>query len=155
MSKKSAGILLFKFQDNILKFFLVHPGGPFHKNRDLGAWSIPKGEFDDTEEPLEAAIREFQEETGKKIDVKYNFIELTPVTQKAGKKVFAWACEGDIDAENIVSNVFPFEWPPKSGRFIEIPEIDKGEWFDAITAKEKINPAQIAFIEELVLKLKK
>src|SRR5437868_907476 len=102
MPKKSAGILLYKIEENKIKFFLVHPGGPFHKNRDEGAWSIPKGEFDNTEDPLKAALREFEEETGKKIDDDGNFIYLTPVIQKAGKKVFAWGCEGEIDIEKIV-----------------------------------------------------
>ncbi|CAN5591495.1 NUDIX domain-containing protein [soil metagenome] len=159
MPKQSAGILLFRFElsdsgsaDNI-KFFLVHPGGPFHKNRDIGAWSIPKGEFDNPEEPLKAALREFEEETGTKLEDNLKFIELTPVTQKAGKIVHAWACESDMDAEKIISNKFPFEFPPKSGKFIEIPEIDRGEWFDTVTAKIKINPAQVKLIEELKTKI--
>lgn len=153
--KQSAGILLYKFQDSIIKFFLVHPGGPFHKNRDIGVWSIPKGEFNETEEPLNAALREFEEETGSKLDTGLKFTELTPVTQKAGKKVYAWACEKDIDAENIVSNVFPFEWPPKSGKYIEIPEVDRGEWLNEEDAVKKINPAQVKLIKELIEKINK
>ena len=150
MPTKSAGILLYKHEKG-LKIFLVHPGGPFHKNRDLGAWSIPKGEFDDTEKPLEAALREFEEETGTELSKELKYLELSPVVQKGGKVVHAFACESDIDAKSIVSNTFDMEWPPKSGKFIKLPEIDRGEWFDDENAKTKINPAQAAFIDELKL----
>ena len=149
--KKSAGILLYRLLKNKPEFFLVHPGGPFWTNKDAGAWTIPKGEYDINEEPLAAAIREFSEETGHIISG--NFISLTPIIQKAGKQVDAWALEGEIDATNIRSNSFKIEWPPKSGNWKSYPEIDRAEWFDLKTAKEKINPAQVAFLEELIMKL--
>jgi len=149
--KKSAGILLYRLLKNKPEFFLVHPGGPFWTNKDAGAWTIPKGEYDINEEPLAAAIREFSEETGHIISG--NFISLTPIIQKAGKQVDAWALEGDIDTTNIRSNSFNIEWPPKSGNWKSYPEIDRAEWFDIKTAKEKINPAQVAFLEELIIKL--
>jgi len=149
--KKSAGILLYRLLKNKPEFFLVHPGGPFWTNKDAGAWTIPKGEYDINEEPLAAAIREFSEETGHIITG--NFISLTPIIQKAGKQVDAWALEGDIDTTNIRSNSFNIEWPPKSGNWKSYPEIDRAEWFDIKTAKEKINPAQVAFLEELIIKL--
>jgi predicted NUDIX family NTP pyrophosphohydrolase len=147
MSKQSAGILLYRFVGEQLQVFLVHPGGPFFKNKDDGAWSVPKGEFDDREEALAAAKREFEEETGQKIGG--DFIELKPVTLKSGKKVFAWALEGDIDHETIVSNVFEMEWPPKSGKKQNFPEIDRAAWFDVETAKVKINAGQVGLVEEL------
>ena len=149
--KKSAGILLYRLTNNNLQFFLVHPGGPFWTNKDVGAWTIPKGEYDINEEPIDAAIREFTEETGHKISG--NFIALTPIIQKAGKQVDAWALEGDIDATSIRSNSFKIEWPPKSGNWKLYPEIDRAEWFDFETAKEKINPAQVAFIDEMITRL--
>jgi len=149
--KKSAGILLYRLLKNKPEFFLVHPGGPFWTNKDAGAWTIPKGEYDINEEPLAAAIREFSEETGHIISG--NFISLTPIIQKAGKQVDAWALEGDIDTTNIRSNSFNIEWPPKSSNWKSYPEIDRAEWFDIKTAKEKINPAQVAFLEELIIKL--
>ena len=149
--KKSAGILLYRLLKNKPEFFLVHPGGPFWTNKDAGAWTIPKGEYDINEEPLAAAIREFSEETGHIISG--NFLSLTPIIQKAGKQVDAWALEGDIDTTNIRSNSFNIEWPPKSGNWKSYPEIDRAEWFDIKTAKEKINPAQVAFLEELIIKL--
>ncbi len=148
MPKQSAGILVYKHIDNQLQIFLVHPGGPFWAKKDGGAWSIPKGEYLDDEEPLAAAKREFHEETGQHIDGE--FIQLNPVKLKSGKVVHCWAVKGDVDANNIVSNIFPIEWPYKSGKFIDIPEVDKGGWFDVGAAKEKINIAQVAFIEELV-----
>ncbi|MCR8556098.1 NUDIX domain-containing protein [Mucilaginibacter sp. BJC16-A38] len=151
MSSQSAGILLYRKAGNQLQIFLVHPGGPFFKNKDLGAWSIPKGEFTDDEEPLAAAKREFEEETGKKVDG--DFIELNPVKLKSGKKVYAWAVEGDIDHEAIVSNLFEMEWPPKSGKKQAFPEIDRAGWFEADEAKLKINIAQAAFIEELAARV--
>src|SRR6186713_1105979 len=149
--KKSAGILLYRLLKNKPEFFLVHPGGPFWTNKDAGAWTIPKGEYDINEEPLAAAIREFSEETGHIITG--NFISLTPIIQKAGKQVDAWALEGDIDTTNIRSNSFNIEWPPKSGNWKSYPEIDRAKWFNIKTAKEKINPAQVAFLEELIMKL--
>lgn len=130
-----------------MQVFLVHPGGPFFKNKDLGAWSIPKGEFLDDADALAAAKREFEEETGKAIGG--DFIELKPVRQKSGKTVHAWAVEGDINHETINSNLFEMEWPPKSGKKQSFPEIDRAGWFEVAEAKLKINGAQAAFIDEL------
>ena len=151
MGNQSAGILLFRRKNNCIEFFLVHPGGPFWQKKDLGVWTIPKGEFADEEEALDAAKREFKEETGTNLSG--NFMKLTPVRQKAGKLIYAWAFEGDVDASDIVSNSFKIEWPPKSGRYREFPEIDKAQWFSEHESKEKINPAQIELINELLLKL--
>ncbi len=133
--QKSAGILLFKKDRDGLKFFLVHPGGPFWKKKDVGAWSIPKGEYEGDEEPLTAARREFYEETGQ--NVSGEFIELAPVRQKSGKWVYAWAVEGSIDTSHIQSNVFKLQWPPNSGKWIDVPEVDKGEWFSEEEARVK------------------
>ena len=148
MPKQSAGILLYRKINNRLQIFLVHPGGPFFKNKDAGVWSIPKGEFLDDEDALVAAKREFQEETGQAIDG--NFIPLKPVTLKSGKIVHAWAVEGDIDYETIFSNLFEMEWPPKSGKRQSFPEIDRAGWFEAGEAKLKINGAQAGLIEDLL-----
>ncbi len=147
MAKKSAGILLYRFTKGSPEVFLVHPGGPFFIRKDEGAWSIPKGEYDEDEQPLAAAKREFFEETGIKVDGK--FIALTPVRLKSGKAVIAFALEFDIDASRIKSNSFEIEWPPKSEKIKSFPEIDKGEWFTVPVAKQKINPAQSLLIEEL------
>ena len=149
--RTSAGILLDRKNNNYVEFFLVHPGGPFWKGKEKGAWSIPKGEFTNEEDPLIGARREFNEETGQTVEG--NFIELKPIKQKGGKMVYAWAVEGDADAENIVSNTFKQEWPYKSGKWITIPEVDKAGWFGVEEAKEKINAAQVNFIEELVERL--
>ena len=129
-----------------LEVFLVHPGGPFFKNKDIGSWSIPKGEFE-TEQPLAAARREFREETGT--DLEGPFTELHPIKQKSGKMVYAWATEGNVDESNLTCNTFSLEWPPKSGKFKEFPEIDKGAWFSIPEAKEKILAAQVPLLEEL------
>src|SRR6478672_8278353 len=142
--RTSAGILLFRKTSARPEFFLVHPGGPFWKNKDIGAWSIPKGEFEEGEEPLKAAQREFEEETG--VALNGIFIELQPVKQKSGKIVYAWACEGDIDHTIIHSNTIKIEWPPRSGRKIEIPEVDRGGWFDYETASEKMIPGQVPIL---------
>jgi predicted NUDIX family NTP pyrophosphohydrolase len=147
MPKQSAGILLYRKVDNQLEVFLVHHGGPFFKNKDDGAWSIPKGEFGDNEDALIAARREFLEETGQNIDGE--FIKLKPVKLKSGKAVHAWAVEGDINHEVIVSNVFEIEWPPKSGKMASFAEVDRAAWFEPAVAKIKVNPAQIALIDEL------
>ena len=153
MVKKSAGILLFRYFNKNLEVFLVHPGGPFFNNKDEGSWSIPKGEIEDTEFPMDAAIREFQEETG--IKLAGPFIELMPIKQKSGKLVYAWAMEGDLDPSTLKCNRFTIEWPPKSGRFAEFPEIDKGEWFSVNVAAQKILQAQAALISELEMKLQR
>lgn len=145
--KQSAGILLYRRIDDVLQVFLVHPGGPFFKNKDAGAWSIPKGEFLNDEEPLAAAKREFEEETGQPVDGE--FIALGSVKLKSGKTVYAWAVEGDINHETIVSNTFEIEWPPRSGKKIMVPEIDRAAWFSLPDAKQKINIAQARFIEKL------
>lgn len=145
--KISAGILLFKRLKEHTFYFLVHPGGPFWKNKDLGVWSIPKGEAAEGESLLDRAKIEFLEETGKAMDG--NFIELMPITQKAGKKVFAWALEQDVEISGLISNIITINWPPKSGRTIEIPEVDRWEWFSSEEAKQKINPAQAGFIVQL------
>jgi len=152
MSKKSAGILLYRIKNKILEVLLVHPGGPFWLKKDEGAWTIPKGELNDNEEPFDAAVREMKEETG--VILKGDFIELTPVTQKGGKLVYAWANEHDVDPSEIKSNEFEIEWPPKSGKKRSFPEIDKADWFNIKTAKEKINSGQVPLIEELIIELK-
>ena len=148
MRKQSAGILLYRRVAAELQVFLVHPGGPFFRNKDDGSWSIPKGEFLEGDDPLEAAKREFEEETGQVINGK--FIPLKRITQKGGKTVQAWAVEGDIDHTTINSNHFEIEWPPRSGKMQSFPEVDKADWFDADIAKVKINSAQAGLIEELV-----
>ena len=149
--KQSAGLLLYKFIDKTIFFFLVHPGGPFWKNKDLESWSIPKGEFTDDEDPLEAAKREFLEETGVKVDG--DFIPLESVKLKSGKTVLAWALEFDLDVTLIESNTFEMEWPPKSSRMQSFPEIDRGEWFQTEHALKKINPAQADFIIQIISKI--
>lgn len=154
MAKNSAGILLYRFTGKEMEVMLVHPGGPLHAKRDLGAWSIPKGEYTENEDPLDCAKREFEEEIGKKLPGG-DFIKLTPITQKGGKNVHAWALEGNINVKEIKSNTFLLEWPPKSGKQIEIPEVDKAEWFDITTAKEKINEKQVDLVDELLAILNK
>ncbi|QEC79157.1 NUDIX domain-containing protein [Mucilaginibacter ginsenosidivorax] len=147
MPRQSAGILLYRKLNNIIQVFLVHPGGPFWKNKDDGAWSIPKGEYESDEDPLEAAKREFYEETGQYIDGE--FIALKPIKQKSGKIVQAYLVEGDIDAANIKSNLFEMEWPPKSGKMQSFPEVDRAGWFTIGEAKVKINMGQVGLVEEL------
>jgi len=147
MPKQSAGILLYRNKTTTLQIFLVHPGGPFFKNKDEGVWSIPKGEFLDDEDPLAAAKREFLEETGQVIDG--TFIQLSPVQLKSGKIIHAWAIEGDIDHKTITSNHFEMEWPPKSGKIQSFPEVDRAGWFEASEAKIKLNAAQVKLVEEL------
>jgi predicted NUDIX family NTP pyrophosphohydrolase len=151
MSKQSAGILLYKL-DKTLQVFLVHPGGPFWKNKDAGAWTIPKGEFTDEEKALDAARREFEEETGTKLSG--DFIELTPIKQKGGKVVYAWAIQGEINASKIkCQTIVEMEYPPKTGKLISFPEVDRGEWFTADAGKQKINSSQAALIDELIEKI--
>ncbi|QEC65795.1 NUDIX domain-containing protein [Panacibacter ginsenosidivorans] len=152
MAKRSAGILLYRFHANEPEVLLVHPGGPFWQKKDLGAWSIPKGEFEEEEDPLDAAKREMEEETG--IKVSGAFIELTPAKQKSGKTIYAWSLLKDADVGEIKSNSFEMEWPPKSGKKKEFPEIDKAGWFAMAEAKEKIIEGQVPFIIELEQKLK-
>lgn len=147
--KLSAGLLLYRTTTGQLEVLLVHPGGPFWKKKDLGAWSIPKGEYSEPEDALTAAMREFREETG--MDINGNFRALTPIKQKSGKTVHAFAIAADIDTSKIVSNTFPLEWPPKSGKTIDVPEIDRAEWFTVTEATQKINAAQSQLLDELVL----
>ena len=146
-SNLSAGLLLFRRTGGRLEVFLAHPGGPFWKNKDEGAWTIPKGIVDDGEEPLAAAKREFEEETGTA--PRGPFIELGSIRQKAGKTVHAWAWEGDADAGAAVSNVMRTEWPRGSGRWLTFPEVDRCAWYSTAAAREKINPAQAPFIDRL------
>ena len=148
MPKRSAGILLYRKVNHVLQVFLVHPGGPFWKNKDDGAWSVPKGEYEDNEDPLTAAKREFYEETGH--DIEEDFIELKPIKQKSGKIVQAWAIEGDIDPANIKSNLFEVEWPPKSGKMKSFAEVDRAGWFTVDEAKVKMNAGQVGLVEELL-----
>jgi len=149
--KNSAGILLHRLRGSGIEVFLVHPGGPFWATKDAGAWSIPKGEFEAGEDPLEAAKREFKEETG--FAVAGNFIELTPVKQPGGKVVYAWAVMGDCEADSIKSNTFSLEWPPRSGKRKEFPEVDRAGWFTPEVAREKILKGQLNFLEELKRKI--
>ena len=148
MPKESAGLLVYRKRGNVLEFLLVHPGGPFWKNKDAGAWTIPKGEVGTGETPLETALREFKEELG--FEASGPFASLDSIKQKGGKIVHAWVCEADLDPSKIVSNTFQIEWPPHSGRMAEFPEIDRAEHFDFETAKSKINPAQIPFLEQVM-----
>lgn len=146
--RQSAGILLFRKTDKGLEFFLIHPGGPIFAKRDFGVWSVPKGELDANEEPLDAAIREFEEEVGTRVDG--NFIELTPIIQKGGKKVLCWAIEGNIDPATLVSNTFEMEWPPKSGKKQSFVEVDRGNWFNYEDAIKAIKDRQISLLDELI-----
>jgi predicted NUDIX family NTP pyrophosphohydrolase len=146
--KESAGLLMYRLRDSTLEVFLVHPGGPYWAKKDLGAWSIPKGEAAEGEDRrLEAAKREFQEETG--FLAPGNLIALTPIKQPGGKLVHAWAVKGDCDAKAIMSNTFSIEWPPRSGKHQEFPEVDRAGWFTLEAAKEKILKGQVGFLEEL------
>ncbi len=151
MPKQSAGILLYRLTAKAPEFFLVHPGGPFWAKKDINSWSVPKGEFEEGEEPLAAAIREFEEETGSII--LGDFIALSPVKLKSGKRIFCYAVRGELDPASVKSNTFEIEWPPASGRKQSFPEIDKSGWFDKDAALKKINESQGAFIEELLLKI--
>ena len=150
MAKKiSAGLLMYRRGGGALEVFLVHPGGPFWAKKDFGAWSIPKGEFDPGEDPLLAARREFEEETG--YQVSGQFLALTPIKQSSGKVIHAWAVEGDCDATAIKSNTFSMEWPPRSGKLQDFPEVDRAAWFAIGDAKERINQGQRGFLDELLL----
>jgi predicted NUDIX family NTP pyrophosphohydrolase len=138
---------LYRRKNERLEVLLVHPGGPLWSTKDLGSWSVPKGEFQQGEDPLEAARREFLEETG--VAVNGDFIPLIPVKQRSGKTVLAWAVEGNMDPSRLRSNSFSMEWPPRSGRTQEFPEVDRAEWFGLEAAQEKINAAQRPFLTEL------
>lgn len=152
MGRQSAGILLYRFAGGELEIFLVHPGGPFWAGKDEGAWSIPKGEHGEGEDALEVARREFLEETG--FELRGEFLELTSIRQAGGKKVRAFAVEGDCDAAAVKSNTFTMEWPPRSGRKAEFPEVDRAGWFKEAEACAKILPGQRPLIEELSARMK-
>lgn len=145
--KLSAGILLHRLRGGQVEVFLVHPGGPFWAPKDDRAWSIPKGEYEAVADPLAAAKREFQEETG--FEVEGTFHSLTTLKQPGGKLISAWAVEGDVDASALTSNTFTMEWPPKSGRVREFPEVDRGAWFDLSSARVKLQSGQRAFLDQL------
>jgi predicted NUDIX family NTP pyrophosphohydrolase len=140
MAKQSAGLIMYRWRESHLEIFLIHPGGPFWANKDKSAWSVPKGEYADGEEPLEAAKREFFEETG--FTAYRQFLELGTVKQPGGTIVTAWAFESDCDLADLVSNRFQLEWPPRSGRLVEFPEVDRGDWFSIPAAREHILKSQ-------------
>jgi predicted NUDIX family NTP pyrophosphohydrolase len=149
VAKRSAGILLYRLRDGAPEVLLVHPGGPFWARKDERAWSIPKGEYDDGEDPRACALREFEEETGTALPPG-ELVELGSVKQKGGKVVTAWGAEGDLDADAVRSNRFTIEWPPRSGRTAEFPEIDRASWFGAEVAREKLVAAQVGLLERLL-----
>lgn len=138
---------MYRLSRGFIEVLIVHPGGPLWKNKDAGAWSIPKGEFLPGEDPLQNAVREFEEELGSGVDGE--FLTLKPIKQKGGKIVHAFAVEGDLDTSTIRSNTFQMEWPPRSGRLQDFPEIDRAAWHDLTTARQKLNPAQSPFLDEL------
>ena len=146
--RQSAGLLLYRKTGTELEFFLIHPGGPIFAKKDLGVWSVPKGEFEGDEKPLDAAIREFEEEVGTKITG--DFIELQPIVQKGGKKVLCWAVEGDFDPQLLVSNTFEMQWPPKSGKMQSFVEVDRGDWFTYERAIQAIKDRQIPLLDQLI-----
>jgi predicted NUDIX family NTP pyrophosphohydrolase len=150
--RRSAGILLYRRGQAGLELLIVHPGGPFWARKDAGAWSIPKGEYGDDEDPRACALREFEEETGAAPPAGA-LLELGEVRQKNGKRVTAWAAEGELDPEAIRSNTFTMEWPPRSGRSQEFPEIDRAGWFAVDEARAKLNPAQAALVDRLLERL--
>ena len=147
MPKRSAGLLMFRRRGPALEVLLAHPGGPFWARKDLGAWTIPKGEHDDSEDPLEAAKREFAEETG--FAVREPFLPLGSARQASGKVVAAWAFESDCDPRTLASNTFEMEWPPKSARMAAFAEIDRAAWFTADEARAKLHKGQVVFLDAL------
>jgi predicted NUDIX family NTP pyrophosphohydrolase len=149
--KRSAAILVYRHTQGALEVFLVHPGGPFWAKKDVGAWSIPKGEFEETEEGLAAAKREFVEEVGQSIDG--DFVALSPVRKKGGKIIHTWAIEGEVDEARIKSNEFEMEWPPRSGRRARFPEVDRGQWFLVPEARRRLLSSQVPIIDELAARL--
>ncbi len=153
MAKRSAGILLYRVVRGAPEVLLVHPGGPFWARRDAGAWSIPKGEYEPGDDPRTCALREFAEETGAALPPG-ELIDLGDVKQKGGKVVSAWAAEGDLDADALRSNTFTMEWPPRSGRTVEFPEIDRAGWFGVDAAREKLVAAQAEFLDRLLERLR-
>jgi predicted NUDIX family NTP pyrophosphohydrolase len=145
---RSAGLLLHRRRDAHIEVMLVHPGGPFWSRRDAGAWSIPKGEYEPGEDPLAAAYREFGEELGLTPPTA-DPVDLGEVRQRSGKRVRAWAVAGDLDVSEITSNTCLVQWPPRSGRQIEVPEVDRAQWFDIEAAREKINAGQLPLLDRL------
>jgi predicted NUDIX family NTP pyrophosphohydrolase len=150
MKQQSAGLLAYRKKDNIVEVLIVHPGGPFWAKKDLGAWSIPKGLYEENEEPIQTAYREFQEEIGQPAP-KGNAEPLDTVEQRNNKIVIAWAVESDLGDVEAKSNTFTMEWPPKSGKKQEFPEVDKAEWFSLAEASKKLNPDQLPFLERLAI----
>jgi predicted NUDIX family NTP pyrophosphohydrolase len=146
--RRSAGILLYRVREGAVEVLLVHPGGPFWADKDLGAWSIPKGEYDDGDDPAAAALREFEEETGQALPAAA-LLELGTVRQR-GKVVRAWAAAGELDPARLTSNTFVMEWPPRSGRRREFPEVDRAAWFDLATARQKLIGGQAELIDRLL-----
>jgi predicted NUDIX family NTP pyrophosphohydrolase len=145
----SAGLLLYRLnEEGQIEVLLVHPGGPFWAKKDVRVWSLPKGEYDAGEEPLDAAEREFEEELGQPAPLGAR-IDLGELDQSSAKRVHAWAIEADFDADHITSNTFEMEWPPKSGTLAEFPEVDRAAWFDVVEAREKLLPGQIGFLDRL------
>jgi predicted NUDIX family NTP pyrophosphohydrolase len=151
MPRRSAGLLMYRRRGHGIELLLIHPGGPFWVNKDLGAWSIPKGEYDDTEEPLAAAQREFNEETGWVATPP--FVPLGALKQRSGKLITAWSCEGDADPATLVSNRFEMQWPPRSGRLQQFPEADRAAWFEPAEARRRILDGQCGFIDMLERRL--
>jgi predicted NUDIX family NTP pyrophosphohydrolase len=151
VTKRSAGLLMFRRRGKTLEVFLVHPSGPFWANKDLGAWSVPKGEYADGEDPLAAARREFEEETGMRPQER--LIPLDEIKQPGGKLVKAWAFEDDFDPSKLHSNTFAMEWPKNSGIMQEFPEIDHGGWFPIEVARTKLLAGQAGFLDQLASKL--
>jgi predicted NUDIX family NTP pyrophosphohydrolase len=147
-ARRSAGILVFRGAGPAREVLLVHPGGPFWAKKDLGAWSIPKGEYEEGEDPRACALREFSEELGSAAP-SGELVDLGSVRQRNGKEVRAWAVEGDVDPAGVTSNTFSLEWPPRSGRTQEFPEIDRAEWFGVEEARAKLNPAQVELLDRL------
>ena len=152
MAKRSAGILLYRARGGAVEVLLVHPGGPFWAKRDLGAWSIPKGEYEQDEDPLAAALREFREETGQE-PPRAGLVELGTVRQRGGKVLTAWAGAGDLDAAAVTGGSFTMEWPPRSGNLREFPEVDRAGWFDPETARQKLLDAQAELVDRLLERL--
>lgn len=147
MTKRSAGLLLFRRADAGIEVLLVHPGGPLWARKDEGAWSIPKGEFAQDEDPFHAALREFNEEMGRAVDG--TFLALQPQRQAGGKTVYAWAVQSDFDPSRLGNSTFSMEWPPRSGRRQIFPEIDRAAWFPLDTARVKILKGQVGFLDDL------
>jgi predicted NUDIX family NTP pyrophosphohydrolase len=153
MAKQSAGILLYRLRSGEPEVLLVHPGGPFWARKDRGTWSIPKGEYEEGDDPRAAALREFEEETGSPLDAA-ELLELGAIKQRGGKVVTAWAAEGDLDPSTLTSNTFTLEWPPRSGKVREFPEVDRAEWFALAEARTKILPAQGELLDRLLERLR-